>query len=267
MFITIRKNNFLGIFACIILITIISLISSNIHQQAVATSAPVSTNWGLGFKADGQPPVGNASADFLKKYDSYYLDTSGKKVIYLTFDAGYEAGYTSHILDVLKKHKAPATFFIVGNYLETSPDLVKRMVADGDIVGNHTFHHYDMSKISDAQSFQNEITSVETLYKKITGKDMEKFYRPPQGKYSVTNLDQAKALGYKTIFWSLAYVDWYKDKQPTAQQAYDKLIPRIHPGAIVLLHSTSKTNSEILDELLTRWENMGYTFGSLKDLK
>lgn len=154
----------------------------------------------------------------------------------------------------------------MGNYLETSPDLVKRMVEEGHIVGNHTYHHPDMSQISDLASFQKEISSVEEKYQEITGSEMQKFYRPPQGKYSESNLKMAQELGYQTIFWSLAYVDWYVDQQPTQEEAYAKLLPRIHPGAVVLLHSTSKTNAEILDDLLTKWEQEGYTFGTLSDL-
>ncbi len=223
-------------------------------------------NWGLSFQQEGQTPVGNAAADYLKQYDAYYAGPMDKKVIYLTFDAGYENGYTPAILDALKKHNAKAAFFVVGNYIETSPDLVKRMVEEGHTVGNHTFSHPDMSKIADQAAFHNEIQSLEQLYKETTGQDMKKYYRPPQGKYSESNLKMAHEMGYKTIFWSLAYVDWYVDKQPSAQEAFDKLIPRIHPGAVVLLHSTSKTNSEILDELLTKWEQEGYTFGTLDDL-
>ena len=155
---------------------------------------------------------------------------------------------------------------MVGNYIQTSPDLIKRMVEEGHIVGNHTFHHPDMSKIADMESFKKEIQDLETIYKETTGQDLPKYYRPPQGKYSEQNLKQANELGYKTVFWSLAYVDWYTDKQPTHAQAFEKLVPRIHPGAVVLLHSTSKTNAEILDELLTKWEQQGYTFGTLDEL-
>lgn len=223
-------------------------------------------NWGLGFTKDGQPPTGNATPEQLKEYDTYYIGDTSKKTIYLTFDAGFENGNTEAILDALKKHNVKATFFLVGNYLETSPDLVKRMVEEGHIVGNHTYHHPDMSAISSKEAFQKELTDLENLFEKITGKKMSKFYRPPQGKYSVENLKMAKEMGYKTIFWSLAYVDWYQDKQPTREQALKKLTSRIHPGAVVLLHSTSKTNGEILDELLTKWEEMGYTFGTLVDL-
>ena len=150
--------------------------------------------------------------------------------------------------------------------IESAPDVVKRMAAEGHIVGNHTFHHPDMSAISDQAAFQKELDSLAELYQQTTGEELPKFYRPPQGKYSMENLKQAQALGYKTVLWSLAYVDWYTDNQPTAQQAYDKLLPRIHDGAIVLLHSTSSTNGSILDELLTKWEDMGYRFAPLTEL-
>ena len=192
-------------------------------------------------------------------------DTS-KKVIYLTFDCGYENGYTEPILDTLKKHNAPAAFFVVGNMIESAPDLIRRMAAEGHIVGNHTFHHPDMSAISDPAAFKQELEDLSSLYKETVGEEMPLFYRPPQGKYSQENLKQAHELGYKTVFWSLAYVDWYVEDQPTAEEAYSKLLPRIHDGAIVLLHSTSRTNAEILDDLLTKWEDMGYTFASLNDL-
>ena len=190
----------------------------------------------------------------------------GEKVIYLTFDAGYENGNTEKILDALKKHGVHAAFFVVGNYLETSPDLVKRMADEGHIVGNHTYHHPDMSKISDKQSFEKELKDLEALYTKVTGQTMKKYYRPPQGKYSENNLKMAQEMGYKTFFWSLAYVDWYQDKQPSKEEAFKKLLGRIHPGAIVLLHSTSDTNGAILDELLTKWEEMGYHFATLDDI-
>lgn len=140
------------------------------------------------------------------------------------------------------------------------------MVEEGHIVGNHTFHHPDMSQISTKEAFAQELKDVEDLYQEITGKTMNKFYRPPQGKYSTENLQMAKDLGYRTFFWSLAYVDWYEDKQPTKEEAFDKLLTRIHPGAIVLLHSTSSTNAQILDELLSKWEEMGYTFESLDEI-
>lgn len=223
-------------------------------------------NWGLGFGAEGTQPTGNVTADELKKYNAWYVGDKNKKTIYLTFDCGYENGNTEPILDALKKHNAKATFFVVGHFLESAPDIVKRMEEEGHAVGNHTYHHPDMSSISELVSFQKEIDDVASLYQSITGKEMIKYYRPPQGKYSTENLKMAKELGYNTFFWSLAYVDWNVDNQPTKEEAFDKLLTRIHPGAIVLLHSTSKTNGEILDELLTKWEEMGYTFAPLSEL-
>ncbi len=235
-------------------------------QEGAALPASSEGSWGLSFQEEGKPPVANATADYLKQFDAFYARQTDEKVIYLTFDAGYENGNTEAILDALQKHKAPAAFFLVGNYLETSPDLVKRMVAEGHIVGNHTYHHPDMSKISTKESFEKELNDLETLFEETTGQAMKKYYRPPQGKYSESNLKMAKEMGYKTFFWSLAYVDWYQDKQPSHEEAFEKLLGRIHPGAVVLLHSTSKTNGEILDELLTRWEEMGYRFASLDEL-
>ncbi len=231
-----------------------------------STHIAASENWGLGGYGDETQPTGIASAEELKKYDAYYVGDAGKKVIYLTFDAGYENGNTEPILDALKKHNAPATFFVVGHYLESAPDLVKRMVEEGHCVGNHTYHHLDMSQISDKASFQKEMDDVAKAYEAITGQKLTMYYRPPQGKYSAENLAMAKELGYKTFFWSLAYVDWYQDKQPSKEEAFEKLTGRIHPGAIVLLHSTSQTNGEIMDELLSKWEEMGYTFKPLSDL-
>jgi peptidoglycan-N-acetylmuramic acid deacetylase len=223
------------------------------------------TNWGLSFKADGQRPTGNATAEELAAYNAYYLGAD-EKVIYLTFDAGFENGHTPAILDALKKHNAPAAFFLVGNYLETAPDLVRRMVEEGHTVANHTYHHPDMSAIATKEAFLAELTATEEAFREITGQDMPKLYRPPQGKYSEQNLQFANELGYTTVFWSLAYVDWYQNDQPTKDEAFGKLIPRIHNGAIVLLHSTSSTNAAVLDELLSRYEAMGYRFGNLTEL-
>ena len=225
-----------------------------------------SENWGLGFGTEGKPPTGNASAEELKKYNAYFIGDTTQNTIYLTFDCGYENGNTEPILDALKKHDVKATFFVVGNFLETSPEIVKRMIAEGHMVGNHTYHHLDMSSISSMDAFKKETQDVENLFEQITGTPITKFYRPPQGKYNIENLKMAQELGYHTFFWSLAYVDWYQDKQPTKDEAFGKLLKRIHPGAIVLLHSTSSTNAQILDELLTKWEEMGYTIKPLTEL-
>ena len=227
---------------------------------------PEAANWGLSFQEEGQRPVGNATVAELQPYHAYYAQDTNEKIIYLTFDCGYENGNTPAILDALKKHQVSATFFTVGTFLEAEPDLVKRMVAEGHTLGNHTWHHPDMSAISTIDAFSEELSSTADAYRQITGEEMPHYYRPPQGKYSTENLQMAKDLGYSTFFWSLAYVDWYQDNQPSKEEAFAKLLGRIHPGAIVLLHNTSSTNAAILDELLTRWEAMGYHFGTLQEL-
>lgn len=250
----------LTVLAVVILVTAVAWYGKK-EPTALETAS-----WGLSFPVEGEASVGNVSNEKLREYGAAYIGNTEEKKIYLTFDAGYENGVTAKILDVLQKHRVPGTFFLVGNYLEQNPDLVKRMVSEGHTVGNHTYHHYDMSKISDQASFRKELESLEELYEQVTGEKMGKYYRPPQGCYSEENLKMAKEMGYQTVFWSLAYVDWINDKQPTSQEAFSKLIPRIHNGAVVLLHSTSKTNGEILDELLTRWEELGYTFGTVEEL-
>ena len=240
------------------------IVSHNTARQTAASAQ--SSNWGLSFQEEGKRPVGNATIEELSQYDAFFAENTEEKKLYLTFDAGYENGNTPAILDALKKHQAPAVFFVVGNFISENQDLIRRMEAEGHTVGNHTMTHPDMSKISTQKSFQKELSGVEEIYKEITGKEMTKFYRPPQGIYSTLNLSMAKEMGYHTFFWSLAYVDWYQDKQPSKEEAFKKLLGRIHPGAIVLLHSTSDTNGAILDELLTKWEEMGYHFATLDDI-
>ena len=201
----------------------------------------------------------------MKQYNAFFVTDNEEKVLYLTFDCGYENGNTGVILDVLKKHNVPATFFVVGHYLKTAPDMVKRMVEEGHTVGNHTYSHPDMSTISDEASFRKEMEDVSNLFKEVTGTEMAPYYRPPQGKYCLANLQMAKDLGYYTFFWSIAHMDWDVNNQPSHEKAINTIMNRTHPGAIVLLHVISKTNGEILDDLLTKWEEMGYTFRPLSD--
>ncbi len=232
-----------------------------LQSQTVTAGA-----WGLSFQGEGQTPEGPASAESLKTLDAVYVGDTTQKVLYLTFDAGYENGCTAEILQTLKAHQVPAAFFLVGNYLEQNGDLVRQMVADGHIVANHTMHHKNMSQISQKEAFARELQDLEQLFLEVTGKEMPKYYRPPQGIYSKENLQMAQEMGYKTVFWSLAYADWDNNKQPTAAYALGKLLPRTHPGAIILLHSTSKTNAALLDQLLTTWKDQGYTFRSIDTL-
>ena len=222
-------------------------------------------SWGLSFQNSGGVPTGPMSQQRLSELGAAYLDADGGKVLYLTFDAGYENGYTAEILDVLKKQEVPAAFFLVGDYLERNADLVRRMVEEGHIVGNHTMNHPDMQKL-DAAAFEKEVRGVEELYTDITGQTLPRFYRPPQGLYSEENLKMAKDLGYQTVFWSLAYADWDNNHQPDPDAAVEKLNSRIHDGAVILLHATSKTNAQILDRLLAGWKDMGYRFAPLTEL-
>ncbi|MBQ8279178.1 MAG: polysaccharide deacetylase family protein [Roseburia sp.] len=266
-----KYTKYVGIYAVFLLMFFLGRHTAKFAQEYTETMsvAMQAENWGLGFGgvAEGGQPTGNASAEELKQYDAYFVGSPDEKVIYLTFDCGYENGNTGAILEALKKHNAPATFFVVGHFVESAPDMVKRMVEEGHTVGNHTYHHPDMSAISDLSAFKKEMDDVANAFKEVTGTDMAMYYRPPQGKYSTNNLKMAQQLGYSTFFWSLAYVDWNVDKQPSHEEALSKLTERVHPGAVVLLHNTSKTNGEILDELLTKWEEMGYTFGTLEELR
>lgn len=254
-----RKRDLILIAAT--LCVVVMIVSHILGKEILATGA-----WGLSFRQEGIAPIGPASARELARVDGAYLGDTTQKVLYLTFDAGYENGCTGKILDVLKKQGVPAAFFLVGNYIKTNPDLVRRMVEEGHIVGNHTMTHPDMSKIADEETFQKELKGLEVLFQEATGKPLPRYYRPPQGIYSQKNLEMAQKLGYRTVFWSLAYVDWNNNSQPTAEYAFSKLLPRTHNGAVVLLHSTSQTNTEILDELITKWKDMGYTFATIEEI-
>jgi peptidoglycan-N-acetylmuramic acid deacetylase len=236
------------------------------HALSLFFTALLTLHWGLGFPQEGRPPVANEPADQLRQMDAYYMGNEDEKKIYLTFDAGYENGHTGKILDTLKEKGVKAAFFIVGHYAETSPDLVLRMANEGHIIGNHSYKHPDMSKITDPAAFQKELDALNEAVKKVTGAPAAKYYRPPSGTYTHDNLKIAQKLGYKTLFWSLAYVDWKDNNQPGHAKAIDKLTRRIHPGAIVLLHSTSATNAAILGGLIDKYREMGYEFGTLDEL-
>lgn len=254
-----RKKDFWLILTAVVAALVLAV--GQFMGAAVTTGA-----WGLSFPSAGAAPNGPADTKTLQAYDAAYVGDPSEKVLYLTFDAGYENGCTEKILDTLKKHDVKAVFFLVGNYLEKNADLVRRMVDEGHIVGNHTMTHPDMSAITDKTAFEKELTGLEDLFREVTGKELPKYYRPPQGIYSEENLKMAKELGYQTVFWSLAYKDWENDNQPTADYAMGKLIPRTHNGAVILLHSTSKTNAEVLDQLLTQWKSDGYRFETIDKL-
>ena len=206
------------------------------------------------------------SIDFLKENSAYYLGDTSNKVLYLTFDEGYENGHTGQILDILKEYKVPAAFFVVKPYIAKEPELIKRMVDEGHIVGNHSVHHPSMAQIHDKEKFEAELKGVEDAYKELIGEDMPKFFRPPMGKYSKESLQMTKDLGYKTIFWSFAYKDWLVNNQPSESFAIQKIGKGAHPGSIMLLHAVSSTNTKVLATVIKTLQEEGYEFKSLNDL-
>ena len=214
-----------------------------------------------------QPPL-DAPLSYVESVGGYYLDHAASeddRVIYLTFDAGYENGNVEKILDALKKHDAHGAFFVLGHLIEANTDLVRRMAEEGHFVCNHTCHHKDMTTLG-AEEFREEMTSLETLYREKTGCELAHYYRPPEGKFDKTSLLRAQKLGYKTVFWSFAYCDWDNNRQPAPEAAVENILTHTHNGMVILLHPTSATNAEILDTLLTAWEEQGYRFGTLDEL-
>lgn len=204
----------------------------------------------------------------LTKYDAWYVKTEvedGEKPVFLTFDCGYENGYTPGILDVLQKHKAPAAFFVCKHFIEDQPDLIRRMKEEGHVVGNHTANHICMPE-NDDRTVREEIAENADYMKEATGYEMDPFFRPPKGEYSERTLQITKNMGYTTIFWSLAYVDYDINSQPGADYVINQFDQYIHPGAIPLIHNISESNAQALDTVLTNLENAGYTFCSLYEL-
>lgn len=257
-------------------LTIIA-IPTNIYSIPIETNNPTAKyennintkeySWNYKYNGIGKTPLNQSELPALKEnYSAYYVGDTKKKVIYLTFDEGYENGYTAAILDTLKKHNIKAAFFVVRPYIKSSPELIKRMVEEGHLVCNHSSHHPSMAKIIDKEKFNKELSEVEDSYTEVTGQTMPKFFRPPMGKYSELSLQLTKEYGYKTIFWSFAYKDWLINDQPAKDFAKKRILERTHNGAIILLHAVSKTNSEILDEVLTTWEKEGYELKALTEL-
>ena len=222
-------------------------------------------SWGLAYREAGLQPWGNETSKNLAAYNAYYVGDANENVIYLTFDCGYENGNTDAILTALKNHDVKATFFVTGHFLETEAELTKRMVEEGHTVGNHTYNHPDITKLDEA-AFKEELNAIKKKFNEVTGAEISMYFRPPEGICYSRTLKWSKDMGYATILWSLAHVDWYTDNQPKPEDAIAILTKRIHPGAIVLLHNTSQTNGEILDQLITKWEEMGYTIKPLSDL-
>jgi len=219
-------------------------------------------DWYYKPRTDGLQPEKNEEMSFVYDCDAYSVGDAEQKIIYLTFDLGFDNGLTEPILDTLAEHDVKAAFFVVGHYVKSSPQIVERMVREGHTVGNHSMNHKDMTTLG-FDAFKKELTDLEEEYFALVGQTMPKYYRPPSGTFSEQSLIWAKELGYTTIFWSFAYRDWYVDDQPSKEFAMDKMISRTHPGEIVLLHATSKTNALVLGEAIEQWKSMGYRFENL----
>lgn len=221
--------------------------------------------WGLKKNEGAEPEVPAEWAELLRRYDGCYLGNTSEKYLYLTFDEGYENGFTPQILDVLKKNNVPAAFFVTGDYLEKEPELIKRMVNEGHIVGNHTQNHPSMPGVTSQKELENEITELDNKFYEITKTHM-KYIRPPKGEFSERTLAVSKKLGYKTVLWSSAYADWDVNERKGEDFAFNSVIKYIHNGNIILLHAVSADNANALERIITECKNQGFQFKSLEDL-
>lgn len=245
---------------------LISVLIFTLLIQAGASST--ASSWYIKRNGNGTPTFSKDSKT-VDNCNGYYIDKeaakTGKKILYLTFDAGYENGNISNILDTLKKEKVPAAFFILDNLVLKNTDLVKRMAEEGHAVCNHTKNHRNLIYCSKEEITKN-LSDLEKIYEEKTGYKMSKYFRFPEGKYNAETLEVVNKLGYTTVFWSFAYDDWDNERQPSAAKAMNKILSNTHDGAVILLHPTSKTNAEILPNLIKEWRAMGYTFGTLDEL-
>ena len=238
----------------------------------ISVNAKGNVSWYCQRKKDHTQPTLSNELSYVEQYDVFWCDKKHSKmedddkVIYLTFDAGYENGNIKKIVDVLKKENVKATFFILDNMILKNHSLVKEMVDDGHVIANHTMKHKDMTKMTNKEDFAKELSALEELYCQAYGKEMPKYYRPPEGKLCEQNLRWAEELGYKTVMWSFAYADWDNDKQPTHEYAVKKILDNIHNGEVMLLHPTSSTNAEILEEIIVELKKQGFRFDTVEGL-
>jgi len=259
----------LGLILCVFTFSVITL-NNNLNENTIATSSMEVSNkkigWGIKRAENNkQPDLGANNLELINKNEDIAIGNSEDKYVYLTFDNGYEAGYTSKILDILKENNVPAAFFITGHYLNSQPELVKRMIDEGHIVGNHTVNHYSMPDLDDEKIKIEVMNLHRSLYEKFEYE--MKYLRPPKGEISERTLQLTKELGYKTVMWSFAYDDWDENKQGKEEYAKEKILSNVHNGAVILLHANSKDNCNILDEVIKEIKNMGYEFKSLDEFK
>lgn len=255
-----------GLQPAFLLLLVLVLVSAAPGTALAAGSGPF--HFGFKKSVDGKLPSIDQEGfkELLQKYGAIFMGDPEKKELYLTFDNGYENGYTARILDTLKEKKVPATFFVTGHYVKTQEELLKRMAAEGHIIGNHSWNHPDVTTIS-PQQLQQELERVKAEVARITGQQEMKYLRTPRGIFDERSLAVSKELGYTNVFWSLAYMDWDVKAQRGAGYAYDKVTAQLHPGAVVLLHSISKDNAEALGRIIDEARRRGYEFKSLDDMQ
>lgn len=233
---------------------------------AVADLDNTETSWSFKRNAENKPVTGYYDVD-ITLFDAFFINAEAaeEKVMYLTFDEGYENGYTPAILDALLANNVKATFFVTGHYIKSQPELVQRMVDEGHLVANHSVNHPSMPTLTE-EEFLDEVNGLNAQFEELTGQDLAPFFRPPMGKYSERSLYLTRKLGYRTIFWSMAYNDWNPDDQETVEWTYDHVIGNAHNGAIILMHAVSESNTLALDDILKDLKAEGYRFGSLYEL-
>jgi peptidoglycan-N-acetylmuramic acid deacetylase len=231
--------------------------------HAEYSNSPI--HWGFKkAKNEQQADAGKPLEALIEKHGAFYKGDANRKDLYLTFDNGYENGYTAKILDILKREQVPAAFFVTGHYLKSAPELVQRMAKEGHIVGNHSWSHPDLTKVNDVR-LKEELEKVRAETEAITGNKNMAYLRPPRGVFSERTMDLANKEGYTHVFWSLAFVDWYTDQQKGAQYAYDNIMRQAHPGSIMLLHTVSKDNADALEKVIQDLKKQGYQFKSLDE--
>lgn len=261
----------LGIILMLILgIVSLSIISSNTKETILTNSGsnPSNKKIGWGIKRNNnheQPDVGSDNKKVLEENKGICLGNNEKKDIYLTFDEGYEAGYTNKILETLKNNNVTAAFFLTAHYINTQPELVKQMIEEGHIIGNHTVNHKSMPDLDD-EKIKSEVMDLHTVIYEKFGYEM-KYIRPPKGEFSERTLQITNSLGYKNVMWSFAYEDWNENNQPDEEKSKKKILDNLHNGEIMLLHGNSKTNTNILDSIIKEAKNMGYEFKSLDNFE
>ena len=264
-----RNIKFMVVIILIVLIVLLTVNLSNKNKVVETSSEIISTKkieWGLKRNDNhNQPDVGKENRKILEENNGICLGNKDKKILYLTFDEGYEAGYTSKILEILKENDVKAAFFITAHYLNTQDDLVKQMLEEGHIVGNHTVNHKSMPNLSE-EEIRKEVMDLHTVIYEKFGYEM-KYIRPPKGEFSEKSIKYTNKLGYKTVMWSFAYEDWNENNQPNEEKAKEKIISNFHNGEIILLHGNSKTNTMILDSIIKEAKNMGYEFKSLDEFE